>query len=66
MDDGRWRGRNWRGCLPHALFATHFPVMSVTPDFDAALAAAAALPDLPGEEFDQMAKEMSVPLPPAW
>jgi hypothetical protein len=35
-------------------------------DFDDALAAAAALPDLPEEEFDRLAKEMNAPLPPAW
>ena len=35
-------------------------------DFDAALAAAAALPDLTDEEFAQFAREMNRPLPPAW
>jgi len=35
-------------------------------DFDAALAAAAALPDLTEEEFDQFEKEMNRPLPPPW
>ena len=35
-------------------------------DFDAALAAAAALPDLSDEEFDQFEKEMNRPLPPPW
>jgi hypothetical protein len=35
-------------------------------DFDQTLAAAAALPDLTDEEFDQFEKEMNRPLPPAW
>lgn len=35
-------------------------------DFDAALAAAAALHDLTDGEFDQLEKEMNRPLPPAW
>jgi hypothetical protein len=33
-------------------------------DFDATLAAAAALPDLTDDEFDQFEKEMNRPLPP--
>lgn len=35
-------------------------------DFDAALAAAAELPDLSDEEFAQFGKEMQRPLSPAW
>lgn len=35
-------------------------------DFEAALAAAAALPDLTDEEFEQFGKEMKRPLPPPW
>jgi|APTNR8051073442_1049403.scaffolds.fasta_scaffold33864_3 hypothetical protein len=35
-------------------------------DFDAALAAAAELPDLGDEDFDQFQKEMQRPLPAAW
>ena len=35
-------------------------------DFDAALAAAAELPDLSDEEFEQFGKEMQRPLSPAW
>ena len=35
-------------------------------DFDATLAAAAALPDLTDDEFDQFENEMNRPLPPAW
>jgi cytochrome c556 len=35
-------------------------------DFDAALASAAALPDLTDEEFTQFQKEMNRPLPPSW
>jgi hypothetical protein len=35
-------------------------------DFDAALAAAAGLPDLSGEEFEQFGKEMNRPLSAAW
>jgi hypothetical protein len=41
----------------------------VTPvpfDFDAALAAAAGLPDLSEEEFEQLGKEMNRPLSAAW
>jgi len=39
---------------------------SRTFDFDAALAAAAAFPDLTDDEFDQFENEMNRPLPPAW
>ncbi|HEV7405435.1 MAG TPA: hypothetical protein VGO11_21000 [Chthoniobacteraceae bacterium] len=35
-------------------------------DFDAALAAAAALPDLADAEFERFEQEMNRPLPPAW
>ena len=35
-------------------------------DFDAALAAAAELPDLSDEEFEQLGKEMNRPLSAAW
>lgn len=35
-------------------------------DFDAALAAAAELPDLSDAEFDHLQKEMNRPLPAAW
>jgi hypothetical protein len=35
-------------------------------DFDAALAAAAALPDLTEAEFERLDQEMNRPLPPAW
>jgi hypothetical protein len=35
-------------------------------DFDAALAAAAALPDLTDAEFERFEQEMKRPLPPAW
>jgi hypothetical protein len=35
-------------------------------DFDAALAAAAALPDLTDAEFERFEQEMNRPLPPAW
>lgn len=41
----------------------------VTPvpfDFDAALAAAADLPDFSEEEFEQLGKEMNGPLSAAW
>lgn len=35
-------------------------------DFDAALAAAAALPDLSDAEFERFEEEMNRPLPAAW
>lgn len=35
-------------------------------DFDAALAAAGALPDLTDAEFDRFEQEINRPLPPAW
>ena len=46
------------------------PALSVVPpppfDFDAALAAAAELPDLSDEDFVQFGKEMNRPLSAAW
>lgn len=35
-------------------------------DFDATLRAAEALPDLADEDFEQLAREINAPLPPAW
>ncbi len=41
-------------------------VTQVPFDFDAALAAAAGLPDLSEEEFEQFEKELNRPLTAAW